>query len=116
MLVGQTVGAEGLDSEGEVHDLDGVSVTGREVDDHAAPDEVDSPAVSQGKLLDVGAYLARGGCAGLETFHVDLHVHPAGVGQDRTVAHPLEVLGGKDVGAARGRDEDLSYLCGFDGG
>src|SRR5215210_9482786 len=59
VLVREAVGAEGLDREGEVHDLDGVPVARRQVDDHAAPDEVQSPAVSSGELLDVTANLAR---------------------------------------------------------
>src|SRR5215211_5602788 len=59
VLVREAVGAEGLDREGEVHDLDGVPVARCQVDDHAAPDEVQSTAVGGGELLDVTANLAR---------------------------------------------------------
>src|SRR5919112_2568808 len=37
VLVREAVGAEGLDREGEVHDLDRMSITRRQVDDNAAP-------------------------------------------------------------------------------
>src|SRR5215211_5750612 len=59
VFVREAVGAEGLDREGEVHDLDRVPVARREVDDHAASDEVQSPAVGGGELFDVTANLAR---------------------------------------------------------
>src|SRR5215203_4025728 len=59
VLVREAVGTEGLDREGEVHDLDGVPVARRQVDDHAAPEEVQPAAVRGGELLDVTADLAR---------------------------------------------------------
>src|SRR5215216_4408766 len=90
VFVREAMGAEGLDREGEVHDLDGVPVTRRQVDDHAAPDEVQSTAVGDDELLDVTANLARARRRSSKAVHVYLHVHPAGVGQDRTVPHSLE--------------------------
>src|SRR5215218_5480658 len=58
VLVREAVGAEGLDREGEVHDLDGVPVARRQIDDHSPPDEVQPTTVSGGELLDVTANLA----------------------------------------------------------
>src|SRR5215218_6856203 len=58
VLVREAVGAEGLDREGEVHDLDRMTVARRQVDDHAAPDEVQPTAVDGGELLHVAANLA----------------------------------------------------------
>src|SRR5215212_5625834 len=113
VFVREVVGAEGLDREGEVHDLDGVPVTRCQVDDHATPDEVQSTAAGGGELLDVTADLARRG--GRKGVHIYLHVHPAGVGQDRTVPHPLEVRGRKHVAASCRRDKDLPDLSGVQG-
>src|ERR687889_2053473 len=115
VLSRQAVGAEGLYREGEVHDLDRVSIPCREVDDHAASDEVDSPVPGDRELLDVAAYLADARRRGSKSFHVYLHVHPAGVGQDRTVPHPLEVRGGQHVAAPCRRDKDLPDLSGVQG-
>src|SRR5918993_675386 len=112
VFVREVIGAEGLDREGEVHDLEGVPVPRRQVDDLATPDKVQSTAVRGGELLDVTADLAcsRGHCR--KAVHVYLHAHPACVGQDRTVPHPLEVRGRKHVAAPRRRDEDLPDLRG----
>src|ERR687890_773092 len=97
VLVREAVGAEGLDREGEVHDLDGVPVTRRQVDDHAAPDEVQSTDVGCGELLDVTATLAGARRGSRKAFDGYLRGAPAGVGQDRTVPHPLEVRCRKHV-------------------
>src|SRR5215213_3292012 len=115
VFVREAVGAEGLDREGEVHDLDRVPVTRSQVDDHAASDEVQSTTVGGGELFDVTANLARARRRGPKAVHVYLHVYPAGVGQDRTVAHPLEVRGRKHVAAPRRRDKDLPDLSGVQG-
>src|SRR5215218_2116504 len=115
VLVREAVGAESLDREGEVHDLDGVPVTRRQIDDHAAPDEVQSAAVGGGELFDVMADLARAGRQGRKAVHVYLDVHPAGVGQNRTVPHPLEVRRRQYVAASCRRDEDLPDLRGVQG-
>src|SRR5918992_4766215 len=115
LLVRQVVGAEGLDRESEVHDLDGVTVARRQVDDHAASDEVQSTAVGGGELLNVTANLARPRPRGREAVHVYLYVHPAGVGQDCPVPHPLEVRGRKHVAAPCRRDKDFPDLSGVQG-
>ncbi len=45
-----------------------------------------------------------------EPGHVDLVVEVADVGDDRLVLHPLHVLGGDDVEAAGGGDEDVGLV------
>ncbi len=105
------MGAERLDGEGEVHDLDRVTVPRRQIDDHAPPDQVDLLPIGEAKLLYVAPHLADAGRYLPQPIHVDLDVHAAGVGEDGAVAHPLEVLGGQDVGAAGGGYEDLGFFA-----
>src|SRR3712207_4249391 len=81
---------------------------------HAASDQVQLPAILRGELLDVAARVSdlRGGLP--QALDVYLHVHPAGVCEDRAVPHPLEVVRGEDFPAPSRRDEDLSYFRGIE--
>ena len=74
---------------------------GGEVDDAAAREQVD-PAPAELELLDERAHLApRRRRARSSARQVDLDVEVAGVGEDRAVLHPLEVLGGEHGACCR---------------
>ena len=68
VLVREVVGAEGLDREREVHDLDGVPVARRQVDDHPAPEALPAARTLFAEIVRRADRPNLG--IGLDSFHV----------------------------------------------
>ncbi len=108
MLLAEVLGGEGLVGEAHVHDRRRMARRAAQVDEPAFGQDVQTLAVDH-VLDDVLAdltVLAAG--QGPQRREVDLDVEVARVGQDRAVAHDLEVLGPDDVDVAGGGDEDVA--------
>ena len=90
-----------------------MAVASGEVDEAALCEQVDLAAVLQLELLDVLADRAARDRERLELRNVDLDVEVAGVREDGTVFHDLEVMLADDVLVARQRQEDVADLGGL---
>ena len=109
----RVLGRERLVRERHVHHERGMALGGGEVDEPAVGDEVEPPPVGERELLDELARLARLRRERLQRRDVDLDVEVAGVGEDRAVLHPLQVLARDDVLVAGRRAEDVADLRGL---
>src|SRR5918997_294762 len=89
---GEVVGGEGLDREGEVHDLYRVAVGRGDVDQPAASEHVQAPPVLKLVLGNVAPDLAHRRGLLLERRQVELMIVVAGVGEHGAVLHAREVL------------------------
>ena len=115
-VVGQILGAEGLDREGHVHDLGRVSVAGGEVDEAAFRDYIYRAAVRE--FIAHYVVAGRGFADGIFSQFCDSYfaVEVAGVAEDGAVFHEREVLCRYDVVAACYGDEDVAFSrCLFHG-
>ena len=76
-------------------------VTGRQIDQSALRNDINRLAVRQTVSINIVPRLIDFIRAAIECLHVDLDIEVSGVGDDRTVLHPLAVLERDDVFAAR---------------
>src|ERR687893_166422 len=101
---------ERLNGEGEVHDLDRVTVRRSDVDEPAASEDVEAPPILHLVLGDVATDLAHRCGLLLERRQVELVVVVAGVGEHDAVLHAREVLRTKNLQIPRSGDEEIPYL------
>ena len=106
--VREVVDRERLHGEGEVHDLDRVTVGRGDVHERALREKVDPPAVGEHVLGDVAARLALFDRELRKRGHVDLVGVVARVGEERPIFHDLEVLPPEDPDRAGAGQEDVA--------
>src|ERR671932_1666359 len=104
---------QGLDGEGEVHDLNRVAVAGRDVDEPSTSQDAQSSTVRKLVLGHVLAYLARGDRHLPQGRQVELVVVVARVGEENAVFHPLEVCPVEYLEVPRAGEEDVPDLRGL---
>ena len=107
MVLGDVLGRERLVREAHVHDRRRVPLRGGQVDEPALGEQVQAAPVGHVEALDVLPGPHRRDREVAQRRDVDLHVEVAGVGEDGSVLHHLEVLAPEDVLVARRRDEDV---------
>ena len=102
--------AQRLQREGDVHHRGRMALGGGQVDDAAVGQQVEAPAVGEAVLArpgDAPRGRRRLGQLG-QLGEVELDVEVAGVGQQRAVLHPLEVLAAQDPARAGDGDEQVA--------
>src|SRR5436309_11193984 len=104
-MLGQVAGADGLDREAHVHDLDGVALPGRDIQETALRDQVDPLAVREDVFLDELPGPPLRFREALEVGLRDFVVKMARVPEDHLVFQPRKMRRGHDV-LASGRGDD----------
>src|SRR5207245_3891619 len=96
-LPDEVLAGESLIGEGHVHDRRRVAFRGRQVDEPALAEQVDSPSIAQCESVDVVAHAFLPLREGLKSRYVDLDVEVAGIGDDSAVFHRRELLSSQAV-------------------
>ena len=113
----QLLHAKRLKSERYVHDRSRMALAGGQVDDPPRRQKVQPPAVGQQVALDQRPDVAHApGGQRAQLVEVDLDVEVSGVGQQRPVLHPFEMLLSQHATRAGDRHEHITTLGGGQSG
>ncbi len=115
VVLDQPLRGECLVGEREIHDIRRMAFGGAQIDQAALGCDQDAASVRHAILVQVGTNRLRAAGHLLERSQLEFDIEVAGVGEDRPVAHPLEVTPPKNVLVARHRDEDVADLGGIVG-
>ena len=96
-----------LVGEGAGHDERRVSVGASQVNETSLSEKNDVSSVLHGVSVDLGLDVDLLGGVGLEPCDIDFDVEVTNVADDGVLLHDLKVLGGDDVSASGGGDEDI---------